>query len=545
MREFLLRLDKSTRLRWKTIIPLAIAITFGIIATIIVTGYFSYKLAYDATVLFGAKEIPPELLDKVKFVVLVFSTLGFCGIISACLIVYVTYIITHKPLEKLDEILRRIAEGDLTSNIGYTDRKDIIGRLAKSTASVVSSFTNLLDKSSEYSLKLAQTVDKCTTVIGQAIDGTHKQTQQANQIASASEEMTQTISDIASNAAKASQSATKSKEVAQEGYTKAQDAITKVEMVYQSTNELNKVIESLNMGAAEIGDIITVIKDIADQTNLLALNAAIEAARAGEQGRGFAVVADEVRKLAEKTIKATEEIARKINKIQDDVSHAAKAMHKELEEVSGVTEYVRTIGSTLDSIVQSAQNTNQQITQIAVTVEQQSATSEEITKNIAESAKIAAELEAISQTIVRDSYEILKVSSELRHTVSKVKTRLSQQMLFDIFKGDHERLRIRVNAHLRGVERLDPSILGDEKACGIGKWYYSEEGAKHRDLRRFVELEGLHSRYHKAARDVVEAHNRGDINKVPQLIKEMELLGKDLNNILDDMKSDYIQRKVV
>lgn len=544
MKEFLLRLDNNTKLRWKTIIPLAVAITIGIILTVLVTGYFSYKLAYDATIMFGAKEIPNELLQKVRFVVVLFSILGLCGIISACLIVYITYIITHKPLEKLGDVFHKIAQGDLTVSIEYKDRKDIIGRLSRSSESVITSFTNLINKSSEHSLRLAETVDKCTTVIGNAIDGAQKQTQQASQIASASEEMTQTIGNIASNAAEASQSSTQSKEKAQEGYSKAQDAIMKVDSVYATTNDLNTVINSLNMSASEIGDIVTVIKDIADQTNLLALNAAIEAARAGEQGRGFAVVADEVRKLAEKTIKATEEIARKINKIQDDVSHAAKAMQKELQEVSGITEYVRSVGDTLESIVNSALNTNQMISQIAVTVEQQSATSEEITKNINESAKIAAELESISQTIVRHSYEILKVSSDLRHTVSSVKTKYSEKMMFDIFKGDHERLKIRVTAHLRGVERLDPAKLADHKACGIGKWYYSDEGRKHKDLRRFSELEDLHTKYHSIARDIIEAHNKGDANRVNTLLKEMESIGKGLNNILDDMKEDYIRRKV-
>lgn len=162
---FLQELDRKVKLRWKMILPLALAIAFGVIATVIVTGYGAYKIAYDASVHFGAKEVPQEIMKEVRTLQLIFAVLGFLGIISASSIVYITCIITHKPLNILDKTLHKIAEGDLTVSVGFKDRVDVIGRLANSVDKVLQTFINLTDKSLEYSQKLAKTVDKCNNII--------------------------------------------------------------------------------------------------------------------------------------------------------------------------------------------------------------------------------------------------------------------------------------------------------------------------------------------------------------------------------------------
>lgn len=535
-------LDRRIKLRWKMILPLALAIAFGVIATVVVTGYGAYKIALDTSVHFGSKTVPQEILKEVRNLQMLFATLGILGIIFASAIVFITYIITHKPLNELDKTLNKISEGDLTVSVGFKDRVDVIGRLAKSVDRVLQAFINLTDKSIEYSQKLADTVDVCNKIIDDAATGAKRQSQQASQIATAAEEMSQTITDIATNASKASEQATEAMETAHKGKSLAQTAVKKVNAVYDTTNELGQMIDKLNKSATEIGEIVTVIKDIADQTNLLALNAAIEAARAGEQGRGFAVVADEVRKLAERTIRATEEIANKVGLIQTDTAETVNSMNKELKEVKEVTEVVSNIGKALDEISSGVTRVKDQITQIATAVEEQSAASEEIAKNIEESANIAANIERLLEKILKDSYEILQISSDLRHTATVVKTKKIQMMLFDIFKGDHERLIVRLNAHLKGIEKLDPERLADYRSCGAGKWYYGEEGQKYRDLPGFAEFEDVHKKTHAIGREIIIAHNSGDNEKVSKLLRELENNTSRFIAVLNQLKSGYLAR---
>ncbi|MCX8034658.1 MAG: chemotaxis protein, partial [Thermodesulfovibrio sp.] len=147
-----------------------------------------------------------------------------------------------------------------------------------------------------------------------------------------------------------------------------------------------------------------------------------------------------------------------------------------------------------------------QITQIATAVEEQSAAAEEITRNIEDTARISSQIEKLAESIAKDSYEILKVSSDLRHTTSSVKTDKTQQMLFEIFKSDHERMLSRVYAHLRGIEKLDPDRLADYQSCGIATWCNSGDAQKVKDLPVFYEFIDTHKKYHLLSKEIVIAH---------------------------------------
>ncbi|MBI3592702.1 MAG: chemotaxis protein, partial [Nitrospirae bacterium] len=227
---------------------------------------------------------------------------------------------------------------------------------------------------------------------------------------------------IAKNASVSQGSSREAMETAARGKEIADGAVETVSRVYTSTVELASTIEKLNSKVGEIGDIVTVIKDIADQTNLLALNAAIEAARAGEQGRGFAVVADEVRKLAERTIRATTEISGKIEAVQVESSQTTKSMQDASGEVTKANEYITQVGDSLHHIVESVQKVRDQITQIATAVDEQSAASEEVAKNIEKTSAVAMEMERMAGDVMQEVSGLTVIAEELKDSTAGFRT---------------------------------------------------------------------------------------------------------------------------
>ncbi|MEW5745934.1 MAG: methyl-accepting chemotaxis protein [Nitrospirota bacterium] len=233
---------------------------------------------------------------------------------------------------------------------------------------------------------VAQNVKQDADVLMEKVDaidsGSKEQLSQVDHIASATSEMSQTIIDVAKNASYASEGAKEATGIAQKGKDTVKKAVDAMIGIAESVKQSSRTIEDLGASSKEIGEIVAVINDIADQTNLLALNAAIEAARAGEQGRGFAVVADEVRKLAERTSKATGEIADKINAIQAQSQASVEAMGKCTTDAEGGVSLAEEALRALDEIVGSTQKAMDMIQRIAAATEEQSSASEEIAQNM-------------------------------------------------------------------------------------------------------------------------------------------------------------------
>lgn len=482
-----------------------------------------------------------KVFSTAKKIQAIFAILGLLGILGTPVILYIAYVVTHNPLDKLGRILEKMAEGDLTVKVGFQDRKDIVGRLARSIDKLLQSFIPLNEKSLLYSQKLAESTDESFKLINKALEDAKRQSSQASQIATAVEEMSATVADIAKNASNVSDLAVQNINIAMEGKNISEEAVNTMLKANEDAVALRNVIDELNKRADEIGYVVQLIKDIADQTNLLALNATIEAARAGEHGKGFAVVAEEIRKLADRTLKATDEIAEKIKTIQDESTKAYETMEVTAKEVERAAEALNKLKEALDNIVESSQKVKDAIAQVAAATEEQSIASEEISKNVEETAKLTAEVSNLIEELAKTVYSLVNISSDLRHTATSVKTEKLKELLFDLFKSDHERLGLRVSGHLMGLELLDPELLGNYKTCGVGKWYYSEEGEKFKGYPVFQEFEEAHKKYHLICKDIVLAHNSRDKERVKALIAEEEALFSKLMSLLEKMKEIYLR----
>jgi methyl-accepting chemotaxis protein len=318
-----------------------------------------------------------------------------------------------RPLAGLVAVIGQVSRGDLAGRVTH-EANDEIGALAKGFNGMVDSFRQMIQSMVTSAGQVVSAVESLRVEAQRANEGASSQKGQAAQIAAAAEQMNQTISEIAQNTASAAGASGEAMEQARRGKEIAGGAVNTVNRVHASSVQLGSMVEKLNARAGEIGNIVSVIAEIADQTNLLALNAAIEAARAGEHGKGFAVVAAEVRKLAEKTMKATSEISTKIRAVQEESARTATSMEEASTQVTQANEYIGQVGDALNSIATSVERVRDQMTQIATAVEQQSATSAEVVRNIETTLRTASEIGETSGRVMREVDLLSIVAEELR-----------------------------------------------------------------------------------------------------------------------------------
>ncbi|MEX1055853.1 MAG: methyl-accepting chemotaxis protein, partial [Rhodothermales bacterium] len=314
--------------------------------------------------------------------------------------------------------MERFARGELSVQL-EVERDDEIGRLYEGFNATVANVRSMLMQVEQAVAAAVGATAQISTATEALASSAREQSAQTDDVAAAVEEITRTIIENARNAAGTADAAELSREQARGGGAIVQQTVEKIRHIADVVAESSRTIEDLGASSREIGQIVRVIREIADQTNLLALNAAIEAARAGEHGRGFAVVADEVRKLAERTTQATKQIAGVIETIQLEVERAIQTIHTGRREVTEGIDMADRAGDALSDIVRRTEEVGGLIAQIAAATEEQSATSEEISRTIENISTVTSEsAEGITQ--------IAQASDDLAHLMNDLQSRVSR-----------------------------------------------------------------------------------------------------------------------
>ena len=325
-----------------------------------------------------------------------------------------------KPLDEGASVANRIAEGDLTAHIDVSTH-DETGKLLGAMKNMVEKLQTIIGEVKGVAANVATASRQLNSSSEIMSTGAVEQAGRATQVATASEQMSQTVLDIAKNTSSMEASATGTSQLAKDGEAVVYKSVDKVKSIALTISESAQLIKSLGDRSSQIGEIISVINDIADQTNLLALNAAIEAARAGDAGRGFAVVADEVKKLAERTGNSTSEIGTMIKSIQDEVHQAVVSMDRITTEVKSGVDLSTQAGDVLHNIVGSVNDLHVMVQQIASATEEMAATSEEINRDIETIASVSKETSGNSEHIAQASQELARLSVHLEETVAGFK----------------------------------------------------------------------------------------------------------------------------
>ena len=349
------------------------------------------------------------------------AQMGVGLLVALVIAILAAWLITRQIVSPLNAVVRasnKIAKGDLSEDV-VTDRADELGQLQSSTQAMVESLRGLISHIGAGAVQINDVSGQLLQITNAGKAGITKQRTETDQVATAMNEMAATVQEVAASAAQASSAAGAADKEAQEGDRKVSQAVTEMDRLALQMTLTSEAVGQLQHESDQIGSVLDVIKSVAEQTNLLALNAAIEAARAGEAGRGFAVVADEVRALAKRTQQSTTEIETLIKKLKNGVDKVTTLTSNGRDLTANTLVLGNDAGDALKRITSAVSSIQQMNLQIATAAEEQSAVAEEINRSILSVRDIAEQTAQASDETARSSVGMAKLSSQLQQQIAQ------------------------------------------------------------------------------------------------------------------------------
>ena len=444
-----------------------------------------------------------------------------------------------RPLDRLRSTMERVgARSDLTQESDIIGN-DELGAAGRAFNAMLGQFREIINGVTRSAGNLVGEAERLSATAEQTNVGMQRQQAEIHQVVTAMNEMAATVQEVARNTATAAESADGTRAESANGKQVVSHTMESIDRLAGEVERAADVIHKLEEDSADIGTILDTIKGIAEQTNLLALNAAIEAARAGEQGRGFAVVADEVRTLANRTQQSTEEIQAMIEQLQRGAREAVRVMEEGRKQAQSSVEQAASAGDSLGKITAAVDSINDMNAQIASAAEEQSAVAEEMNRNIVNINQVAEETAGGARDTSTVAVGMVDLVEQLRREVSRFRT--GDGVNLSSAKMAHLAWKTKLRSFLDGRSALSEGEAVSHTACAFGKWYYSEGLEHYGQLPEMRQIEQPHTELHAAIKAIVQLKNDGDIQGAEREYAKVGPLSEKIVGLIDAIEGKINQ----